>query len=241
MLKETILKCTELNDALVKYQKGKKEKVTMFDSVHEIENDVMASVYVDDSLYIGFQPSNDIQDWWGNFDGYNYVADEDQWYGRKIHWNFYESANAFKSGIQAIVNSILEDISDTGSGKLNNIITFGFSRGGAIAQTVAWYIAEHFPEMNTIHISWGAPPICGAAGVTCMIKLNNLEIIRFVNGPDPVSDTGKYSGLQHFGACITFHVSWWHRVLVPNFVFHNWDHYSRKTRNFFSDQKVKVQ
>lgn len=148
---------------------------------------------------IVFGSTNQLRDWFSNLD---YFKESSVFInapsGVEVHGGFQDALNEVKnvvvtdenmvSQIQQIQlltfieSNVLDIMGDT-----NELYVAGHSRGGALSQIMACYLADKYPNINVTMIGFGNPRVGNEQFKNWSESLSNLAVWRYVNDDDVVT------------------------------------------------------
>lgn len=168
-----------------------------------IDNDVIIVGKNESSVYFAFIGSNDLMDWFSNFDAKMIPV-----YGSndiKVHDGFYTSAMKFKNIIN--VEALLY--------RNKHINFIGHSRGGSLAMISAIEYAMDNDVKNHINVVTYGQPRAGNHQYDRLLLDKSINYCRVYFRNDIVTEVPPIElGYEHpwFGDKLVLKAAWWHNI-----------------------------
>jgi predicted lipase len=175
------------------------------------DNDFAYIVEEENRLVMCFAASNDIKDWYSNFD-FIPLAE-----GKTIHEGFYNSFCKFKDQITEIVNEYVD-------GCLKNkknitILSIGHSRGSALATLASRHCAKNI-GFSCRFVGYGCPNV-GTSSFAAEYSLLPIEATRIKHAWDIVTTIPLVKmNFRAVGKEIILKEPFWHIFPPWNFLDH---------------------
>ncbi len=169
--------------------------------VYQIDNDTMIVAQNSTELRFIFLGSNDVRDWFNNFDAEKLAVD-DTFY----HKGFYDSAKKFESIIDKLTNDNPDKI----------VAFIGHSRGGALALIASITFAQRSNRKDIVVVTSGQPRISGDK-LSYIIKELEIYYLRVLFIRDAVCGLPPVEmGYEHpwHTDVLILPEKWWHRFRV---------------------------